>query len=77
MRPYTDPPADRVGVLAPGTGIPVGQKVPDLHARDLDGNDVSLSSLYTKGPILLAFYRGGWCPFCSTENHSLATCLDP
>jgi len=73
MRPYTDPPADRVGVLAPGTGIPVGQKVPDLHARDLDGNDVSLSSLYTKGPILLAFYRGGWCPFCSTENHSLAT----
>jgi len=73
MRPYTDPAADRVGVLAPGTGIPVGQKVPDIHARDLDGNDVSLSSLYTKTPILLAFYRGGWCPFCSTENHSLAT----
>ena len=73
MKPYTDPPADRIGVLAPGTGIPVGQKVPDLHARDLDGKDVSLSSLYMKGPILLAFYRGGWCPFCSTENHSLAT----
>ena len=27
----------------------------------------------TKGPILLAFYRGGWCPYCSTENHALAT----
>src|SRR5271165_5219031 len=73
MRDYADPPADRVGVLALGTGIPVGQKVPDVHARDLDGKDVTLSSLYSKGPILLAFYRGGWCPFCNSENHALAT----
>jgi peroxiredoxin len=73
MKDYTDPPADRIGVLAPGTGIPVGQKVPDIHARDLDGKDVSLSSLYAKGPILLAFYRGGWCPYCSSENHALTT----
>jgi len=73
MKAYADAPADRVGVLAPGTGIPVGQKVPDIHARDLDGKDVSLSSLYTKGPILLAFYRGGWCPYCNSENHALAT----
>ena len=73
MKDYTDPPADRIGVLAPDTGIPVGQKVPDVRARDLDGKDVSLSSLYTKGPILLAFYRGGWCPYCSSENHALAT----
>jgi peroxiredoxin len=72
MKDYAAPAADRVGVLAPGTGIPVGQKIPDVHARDLDGKDVSLSSLYTKGPILLAFYRGGWCPFCSSENHALA-----
>jgi peroxiredoxin len=73
MKEYTDPPADRIGVLAPGTGIPVGQRVPDVRARDLDGKDVSLSSLYAKGPILLAFYRGGWCPYCSSENHALAT----
>jgi peroxiredoxin len=72
MKDYADPPADRVGVLAPGTGISVGQRVPDVHARDLEGKDVSLSSLYAKGPILLAFYRGGWCPYCSSENHALA-----
>ena len=73
MKDYADPAADRVGMLAPGTGVPVGQKVPDVHARDLDGKDVALSSLYGKGPILLAFYRGGWCPYCSSENHALAT----
>lgn len=72
MKEYADPPADPVGVLAPGTGIPVGQKVPDVHARDLEGKDVSLASLYTRGPILLTFYRGGWCPYCSSENHALA-----
>ena len=47
--------------------------MPDIHARDLDSKDISLSSLYSKGPILLAFYRGGWCPYCSSENHALAT----
>ncbi len=73
MKEYGDPAPDRLGVLAPGTGIPVGQKVPDVHARDLDGRDVTLSSFYAKGPILLAFYRGGWCPYCSFENHALAT----
>jgi len=64
-------PAERVGVLESNTGIPVGQKIPDVHARDLDGNDVALSSLYAKGPILLVFYRGGWCPFCNSEIHAL------
>jgi peroxiredoxin len=73
MKPYADPPAARLGQLAPGTGIPVGTKVPDVHAQDLDGHDVSLAALYGKGPILLAFYRGGWCPYCATENHALAT----
>ena len=69
----TPTPADKLGTLAPNTGIPVGQKIPDAHGRDLDGKDVTLSSLYAKGPILLAFYRGGWCPFCNSEIHALTT----
>ena len=67
----TAPTADRLGVLASGTGVPVGAKVPEVRGRDLDGKDVSLSSVYANGPILLIFYRGGWCPYCNTEIHSL------
>ncbi len=67
----TAPPATAVGTLAPGTGIAVGQKVPDARAIDLGGKEVALSALYAKGPVLLAFYRGGWCPYCSFEIHSL------
>jgi peroxiredoxin len=70
-REYSAPAPERLGVLAPGTGIPVGQKVPDLSARNLDGAQVTLSSLYAKGPILLAFYRGGWCHYCNSEIHAL------
>lgn len=62
----------RLGVLAPNTGIPVGSKVPDAKARDLEGKEVSLASVYAKGPVLLLFYRGGWCPYCNAEIHSLA-----
>jgi peroxiredoxin len=73
MRDVAATPDDKVGVLAPNTGIPVGEKIPDMHAVDLDGKDVSLASLVAKGPVLLVFYRGGWCPFCNSEIHSLTT----
>lgn len=69
----TAPSADKVGTLSPGTGIPVGQKVPDGRVLDLAGKPVTLSSLYAKGPILLAFYRGGWCPYCNFEIRALST----
>jgi peroxiredoxin len=73
MKEYASTPADRLGMLAPSTGVPVGEKVPDVRGKDLDGKDVTLLSLYAKGTILLAFYRGGWCPYCNSEIHALTT----
>src|SRR5258708_1270441 len=67
------PAAAKIAPLAPGTGIPVGQKVPDGRVLDLGGKPVTLSSLFAKGPILLAFYRGGWCPYCNFEIRALTT----
>ena len=37
------PAADQIGTLSPGTGIPVGQKVPDGRVLDLAGKPVTLS----------------------------------
>ena len=71
MKDYAAPAPDRLGVLAPGTGVAVGQRVPNVSALDLDGKHVSLAELYERGPNLLAFYRGGWCPYCNTEIHAL------
>jgi peroxiredoxin len=67
----TASPPEKLGVLAPGTGIAVGERVPDVHARDLNGKDVRLSAVVAQGPVLLVFYRGGWCPFCNFQIREL------
>ncbi|WP_310095263.1 MULTISPECIES: peroxiredoxin-like family protein, partial [Bosea] len=28
---------------------------------------VSLSSLLARGPLVVTFYRGGWCPYCNLQ----------
>ncbi|MFG0306991.1 MAG: peroxiredoxin-like family protein [Phycisphaerales bacterium JB040] len=50
--------------LEPKTGLPVGWIAPGVELKDKDGKAVKLSELYAKGPTVVAFYRGGWCPFC-------------
>lgn len=71
--PMETTPTDKakLGTLAPGTGVGVGAKVPSAHAQDLQGRDVSIEELVSKGPLLLAFYRGGWCPYCNFEIRAL------
>ncbi len=70
---YTATPNDKLGVLPESMGVPVGQSAPDFTATDLDGASTTLSSLRQKhGAILLAFYRGGWCPYCNFEIHKLS-----
>ncbi len=47
----------------------VGKKAPEFKARDLSGNNVSLSSFKGK-PVLLNFWAT-WCPYCREERPSL------
>ena len=49
----------------------VGAVAPDFSLPVATGAMISLSSLLIKGPVVLAFYRGGWCPYCSTELRAL------
>lgn len=44
-----------------------GEKLPEFSLPNPQGNDVSLSSLLEKGPVVVTFYRGGWCPYCNLE----------
>ncbi|MFO1271156.1 MAG: peroxiredoxin-like family protein [Rubrivivax sp.] len=47
--------------------LKVGAQVPDLTLPDALNQPVSLSSLWQRGPLVLIFYRGGWCPYCNLE----------
>lgn len=46
--------------------LTVGKKVPDASIN-LNGTKVSLRQIYGRGPLVLKFYRGGWCRYCMTE----------
>lgn len=73
MTKASDPAdADRLGTLPEGVGIPRGSQAPDAEVLDLEGHPVRLSALYAEGPVMLVFYRGGWCPFCNQQLHELA-----
>src|SRR5215468_3832558 len=41
-----------------------GAQVPDFMLLDPRGNVVTLSHLFAQGPVVIAFYRGQWCPYC-------------
>ena len=47
--------------------LQVGQKAPDFNLPNVKGEPVNLHSLLEKGPVVLNFYRGGWCPYCNLE----------
>jgi len=51
-------------------GLKAGDKAPDFTGYDQKGKQVELKKLLEKGPVVLFFYRGKWCPVCSRYlNH--------
>jgi peroxiredoxin len=42
-----------------------GAIAPDFILPNVDGRSVRLYSELERGPVVLVFYRGGWCPFCN------------
>lgn len=55
--------------------LKAGATAPDFILPDVHGNKVKLSTLLAKGPVVLSFYRGGWCPYCNLELRALQQVL--
>lgn len=48
--------------------LAVGEIAPDFALRTAtDDREVRLSTEFAKGPVVLCFYRGQWCPYCNLE----------
>lgn len=45
----------------------VGDLAPDFSLKDMRGSEITLSEQLKKGPVVLTWYRGGWCPYCNTQ----------
>jgi peroxiredoxin len=57
---------------AGSTAPMVGDVLPEFCLPDHDGKLVTLTSLLEKGPAVIAFHRGHWCPYCRLNMVGLA-----
>ena len=56
-------------------GIKIGIKAPLFTAIDAEKNTFSLEKELKKGPVVMIFYRGFWCPVCNKHLSSLQDSL--
>ena len=49
---------------AASNALQPGDSAPDFILPNVDGRSVRLYSELGRGPVVLVFYRGDWCPFC-------------
>lgn len=47
-----------------------GDLAPDVTLADASGAPVKLSDLWRGGPLVVIFYRGGWCSYCNLQLHA-------
>lgn len=53
-------------------GLRQGDKAPDFTLTDQNGSPTNLYQLLEKGPVVLNWYRGGWCPVCNISLKGLS-----
>lgn len=83
--PYNVPPsviatmrratADLIASGAAGRALKAGDQAPVFTLNDPDGEPVASPDLLAKGPLVLSFYRGVWCPYCNMELQALQQTL--
>ncbi len=47
--------------------IQIGDQIPEFSLPNALGKIVSSEEILKNEKIVLAFYRGGWCPYCNLE----------
>lgn len=47
--------------------LPVGARFPDVELKNYLGKKIRIQSLLKSGPVIVTFYRGGWCPYCNAQ----------
>lgn len=51
--------------------LAAGDDAVDFTLPNARGEQVSSEALRQQGPIVVSFYRGGWCPYCGLELKAL------
>ena len=49
------------------TMLKVGDRAPAIVLGNARGETVDVGAMLRHGPVIVTFYRGGWCPYCNLE----------
>jgi peroxiredoxin len=50
-----------------GQALQEGARAPNFRLPNAQGGSLELNELLRRGPVVLTFYRGQWCPYCTLE----------
>lgn len=53
------------------SSIKIGDKFPDFSLSSTNDKTVALKELLQSGKVIVAFFRGSWCPYCNLELKAL------
>jgi peroxiredoxin len=51
--------------------LKAGDRIPDFMLPNTEGRLVSSAELLARGPLVLSFFRGAWCAYCTEELQAL------
>lgn len=55
--------------------VNVNETAPDFALPDAARKSIVLKDLLRSGPVVLTFYRGGWCPYCNIQLRAYQSVL--
>jgi len=61
---------------AAARALKLGNTIPEFNLPNATGKEISSKKLLEKGPLVILFYRGAWCPFCNLELRAIQKRLD-
>jgi peroxiredoxin len=70
--------ADNEALLRSGIverALQAGAKFPDLTLANARGQQTRIYDVLAHAPLVVTFYRGGWCPYCNLELRAYQSAL--
>lgn len=53
------------------SALKLSEQAPEFSLANANGEPVALSDILSKGPAVITFYRGSWCPYCNLQLRAL------
>lgn len=67
--------AELIASGAAQRALKAGDRMPSFTLSDPEGHVISSDDLLARGPLVISFYRGVWCPYCNMELQALQEAL--